>query len=62
MNPRARKLVRLIARAIVDDFYAGRSPAEATTEKSLTQRTKRPKEEGYVDTHAQDRGNAKHWR
>ncbi len=28
MNPRARPLIRLLARQLVEDFYAGRLPAE----------------------------------
>ncbi len=28
MNPRTRPLIRLIARQLVEDFYAGRLPAE----------------------------------
>lgn len=57
MNPRARQLIKLIARAIVDDFNAGRDSASAPTPQPQTKRAPRsqpankPAGRAHVDTH-----------
>lgn len=56
MNPRARQLIKLIARAIVDDFNAGRdsvaqAPQPQTKRAPRSQPANKPAGRAHVDTH-----------